>query len=132
MTRHKLTKLILGLCVTVLALSACGSRETTPSPDQMRTYVAETISVQLTRTEIARPTATPTPTLAPTATMAPPTSTVSVPTAQLVNLQAHCQGRRLPPNLPRKPVLMVVSGPIAHQLTAQQSPLAASFPWWLP
>ena len=72
MTRHKLTKLILGLCVTVLALSACGSRETTPSPDQMRTYVAETISVQLTRTEIARPTATPTPTLAPTATMAPP------------------------------------------------------------
>lgn len=81
MTRQKLTKLILGLCVCVLALSACGSRVSTPSPDQMRTFVAETISVQLTRTEIARPTATPTPTLAPTATMAPPTSTVSVPTA---------------------------------------------------
>lgn len=81
MTRLKLTNLLLGLSAAVLALSACGPRVSTPSPDQMRTYVAETIAVQLTRTEIARPSETPTPTLAPTATMAPPTATVAVPTA---------------------------------------------------
>ena len=81
MTRNKLMKSLLVLSVAVLALSACGSREKTPSPDQMKTYVAETISVQLTRTEVARPSATPSPTLAPTATMAPPTATSSVPTA---------------------------------------------------
>ena len=81
MTRIKLTKLLLGLSVAVLALSACGPRVSTPSPDQMRTYVAETIAAQLTRTEIARPSETPTPTFAPTATMAPVTATVAVPTA---------------------------------------------------
>jgi len=47
----------------------------------MRTYVAETIAFQLTRTEIARPSETPTPTLAPTPSLAPPTATVAVPTA---------------------------------------------------
>lgn len=81
MTRLKITNLLLGLCVAVLALSACGPRVSTPSPDQMRTYVAETIAFQLTRTEIARPSETPTPTLAPTLTLAPPTATVAVPTA---------------------------------------------------
>ena len=81
MTRNKLTKLLLGLSVAVLALSACGPRVSTPSPDQMRTYVAETIAAQPTRTEIARPSETPTPTFAPTATMAPVTATVAVPTA---------------------------------------------------
>ena len=81
MTRIKITNLLLGLCVAVLALSACGPRVSTPSPDQMRTYVAETIAFQLTRTEIARPSETPTPTLAPTLTLAPPTATVAVPTA---------------------------------------------------
>ena len=81
MTRIKITNLLLGLCVAVLALSACGPRVSTPSPDQMRTYVAETIAFQLTRTEIARPSETPTPTLAPTPSLAPPTATVAVPTA---------------------------------------------------
>ena len=81
MTKHKLTKLLLGLSVLALALSACGPRVSTPSPDQMKTYVAETIAVQLTRTEIARPSETPAPTLAPSPTLAPPTATVSVPTA---------------------------------------------------
>lgn len=81
MTRTNAIKLLLGLSVAVLALSACGPRVSTPSPDQMKTYVAETISVQLTRTEIARPSDTPTPTLAPTATPAPPTATIAVPTA---------------------------------------------------
>ena len=81
MTRNKLTKLLLGLSVAVLSLSACGPRVSTPSPDQMRTYVAETIAAQLTRTEIALPSETPTPTFAPTATMAPVTATVAVPTA---------------------------------------------------
>lgn len=81
MTRNKLTKLLLGLSVAVLALSACGPRVNTPSPDQMQTYVAETIAAQLTRTEIARPSETPTPTLAPTPTVAPVTPTVAVPTA---------------------------------------------------
>ena len=55
MTRHNFTKLLLGLSVAVLVLSACGPRVSTPSPDQMKTYVAETIAFQLTRTEIARP-----------------------------------------------------------------------------
>lgn len=81
MTRINLTKLLLGLSVAVLALSACGPRVSTPSPDQMKTYVAETIAAQLTRTEIARPSETPTPTLAPTPTVAPVTATVAVPTA---------------------------------------------------
>lgn len=83
MTKHKLTKLLLGLSVLALALSACGPRVSTPSPDQMKTFVAETIAVQLTRTEIARPSETPAPTLAPSPTLAPPTATVSVPTAAL-------------------------------------------------
>jgi len=47
----------------------------------MQTYVAETIAAQLTRTEIARPSETPTPTLAPTPTVAPVTATMAVPTA---------------------------------------------------
>lgn len=81
MTRVKLTKILLGLSVAVLALSACGPRVSTPNPEQMKTYVAETIAVQLTRTEIARPSETPAPTLAPSPTLAPPTATVSVPTA---------------------------------------------------
>ena len=81
MTRTKLTKLLLGLSVAVLALSACGPRVSTPSPDQMKTYVAETIAAQLTRTEIARPSETPTPTFAPTPTVAPVTATVAIPTA---------------------------------------------------
>ena len=82
MTRLKITNLLLGLCVAVLALSACGPRVSTPSPDQMRTYVAETIAFQLTRTEIARPSETPTPTLAPpTATVAVPTAAVGQPTS---------------------------------------------------
>jgi len=49
----------------------------------MKTYVAETIAAQLTRTEIARPSETPTPTFAPSPTLALPTATVSVPTAAL-------------------------------------------------
>lgn len=81
MTRLKLTKILLGLSVAVLALSACGPRVSTPNPEQMKTFVAETIAVQLTRTEIARPSETPTPTLAPSPTLAPPTATVSIPTA---------------------------------------------------
>ena len=81
MTRIKITNLLLGLSVAVLALSACGPRVSTPSPDQMRTYVAETIAFQLTRTEIARPSETPTPTLAPSPTLASPTATVTFPTA---------------------------------------------------
>ena len=81
MTRHNFTKLLLGLSVAVLVLSACGPRVSTPSPDQMKTYVAETIAFQLTRTEIARPSETPTPTLAPSPTLAPPTATVAIPTA---------------------------------------------------
>lgn len=81
MTKLKLTKLLLGLSVAVLALSACGPRVSTPSPDQMKTAIVETISVQLTRTAIARPSDTPTPTHAPTATQAPPTATIFVPTA---------------------------------------------------
>lgn len=81
MTRSKLTKILIGLNVAVLALSACGPRVSTPGPEQMKTYVAETIAVQLTRTEIARPTETPRPTLAPSPTLAPPTATVAVPTA---------------------------------------------------
>ena len=81
MTRPKLTKILLGLSVAVLALSACGPRVSTPNPEQMKTYVAETIAVQLTRTEIARPSETPAPTLAPSPTLAPPTATVAVPTA---------------------------------------------------
>lgn len=81
MTRNKLTILLLGLSMAVLALSACGPRVSTPSPDQMQTYVAETIAAQLTRTEIARPSETPTPTLAPTPTVAPVTATMAVPTA---------------------------------------------------
>ena len=81
MTRLKLTKILLGLSVAVLALSACGPRVSTPEPEQMKTYVAETIAVQQTRTETARPSETPTPTLAPSPTLAPPTATVSVPTA---------------------------------------------------
>jgi len=81
MTRHKLTKLLLGLSVAVLALNACGPRVSTPGPEQMKTYVAETIAAQLTRTEIARPTETPEPTLAPSPTLAPPTATVAIPTA---------------------------------------------------
>jgi hypothetical protein len=47
----------------------------------MKTYVVETIAAQLTRTEIARPSETPTATFAPSPTLAPPTATVSVPTA---------------------------------------------------
>jgi len=81
MKQIKLTKKLLGLSVVALALSACGPRVSTPSPDQMRTYVAETISAQLTRTEIARPSETPTPTFTPTPTIAPVTPTVAVPTA---------------------------------------------------
>ncbi len=81
MTRTKITKLLLGLSVAILALSACGPRVSTPSPDQMKTYVAETIAAQLTRTEIARPSETPTATLAPSPTLSPPTATVSIPTA---------------------------------------------------
>ncbi len=81
MSRIVLTKILLGLSVAVLALSACGPRVITPDPEQMKTYVAETIAFQLTRTEIARPSETPTPTLAPSPTLAPPTATVSVPTA---------------------------------------------------
>jgi len=83
MTRFKVTKILLGLSVAILALSACGPRVSTPSPDQMKTYVAETIAAQLTRTEIARPSETPTPTFAPSPTLALPTATVSVPTAAL-------------------------------------------------
>lgn len=83
MTRFKVTKILLGLSVALLALSACGPRVSTPSPDQMKTYVAETIAAQLTRTEIARPSETPTPTFAPSPTLALPTATVSVPTAAL-------------------------------------------------
>ena len=81
MTRQKITKLLLGLGVAVLALSACGPRVTTPDPQQMETLIAETVAAQLTRTAIARPSETPTPTLAPSPTLAPPTATVSVPTA---------------------------------------------------
>jgi len=72
MTRLKLTKLFLGLCVAVLALSACGPRVSTPSPDQMKTYVAETIAAQLTRTEIARPVRLPHPRLLPHPLWLPP------------------------------------------------------------
>lgn len=81
MTKNRISKLLLGLSVVILALSACGPRVSTPDPEQMKTFVVETISVQQTRTEIARPSETPTPTLAPTATLAPPTATVAVPTA---------------------------------------------------
>ena len=81
MTRNKIIKLLLGLSAAVLVLSACGPRVSTPSPDQMKTYVAETIAFQLTRTEIARPSETPTPTLAPSPTQPLPTETPIVPTA---------------------------------------------------
>lgn len=81
MKQKTTTQILLGLSVVVLMLSACGPRVSTPSPDQMQTFVAETIAVQLTRTEIARPSETPTPTLAPTQTVAPATPTAAVPTA---------------------------------------------------
>lgn len=81
MTQSKIAKRLLLLSVVILALSACGPRVSTPDPEQMKTYVVETISAQQTRTEIARPSETPAPTLAPTPTLAPPTATVAVPTA---------------------------------------------------
>lgn len=132
MTRNKLTILLLGLSMAVLALSACGPRVSTPSPDQMQTYVAETIAAQLTRTEIARPSETPTPTLAPTPTVAPVTATMAVPTAA-VGLPTSTVAGQATATLPLpKQVLMPASGPLVHQPTVPTSRLAGNSPWWSP
>ncbi len=106
MTQHKLTKLLLGLSVVVLALSACGPRVSTPSPEQMKTYVAETIAVQLTRTEIARPTETPKPTLAPSPTLAPPLPQLQFQLPRLVFPPALSPDQSQPLRRQHKQVLM--------------------------
>lgn len=71
----------LGLLGILLTLNACAPKASTPSPDMIRTNVAQTVAVEFTKTAIARPTETPTPQPTPTFTALPPTATV--PTASI-------------------------------------------------
>jgi hypothetical protein len=69
---------VLGILVVLLFVSACSTKTPTPDLAKVNTMIAQTVAVQQTRTEIARPTNTPQPT--PTNTLQPPTPTVA-PTA---------------------------------------------------
>ena len=76
---------VLGIVIVLLFISACSNKTPTPDLAKVNTMIAQTVAVQQTRTEIARPTNTPTKPPVPTNTPVPPTSTVastsSLPTA---------------------------------------------------
>ncbi len=76
-------KIALILLCAVVLFSACSSKTPTASPEKVQTLVAQTVAVQLTKTEIARPTDTPTPLPTATATLPPPTPTATVEETKL-------------------------------------------------
>jgi len=86
------------LVVASLALSACGSSETTPTPDPavVFTQAAQTVAAGLTQTAASLPTATPTATL-------PPTSTPT-PTLQVSPTSAESPTPTIPPTATRSSV----------------------------
>lgn len=65
--------LVFGLIGLVMTVSACSQKIPTPDMEKVNTMIAETVSVQQTKTEIARPTNTPTPQPTATNTPEPPT-----------------------------------------------------------
>ena len=73
---------VLAVMFVLLFVSACTT--TTPTPDmaKVNTMIAQTVAVQQTRTEIARPTSTPTLAPTPTNTPVPPTPTLEPTSAE--------------------------------------------------
>jgi len=75
--------LVFGLIGLVMTLSACSQKVPTPDMDKVNMMIAETVAVQRTKTEIARPTNTPT--VQPTATNTPePPTPMPTPTSMEV------------------------------------------------
>lgn len=73
--------IVLGSAM-ILFVGACSTQTPTPDLTKVSTMIAQTVAVQQTRTEIARPTNTPTPQPTPTPTLPPPTATIA-PTSAL-------------------------------------------------
>lgn len=78
--------LVVFSMIVMASLSACSTKTPTPDLAKVNTMIAQTVAVQQTRTEIARPTNTPTKQPTPTNTPQPPAPTVA-PTSNLPTLQ---------------------------------------------
>lgn len=76
------TLMVLGMVAVILLVNACSTKAPTPDIAKVNTMIAQTVAVQQTRTEIARPTSTPTPRPTPTNTPQPPKPTVASTSAQ--------------------------------------------------
>ncbi|MGB4594941.1 MAG: NBR1-Ig-like domain-containing protein [Anaerolineaceae bacterium] len=79
-TKMMHTLFVFGILSVLLFVSACSAQTPTPDVAKVNTMIAQTVAVQQTRTEIARPTNTPQPT--PTNTQQPPTPTIEPTSVQ--------------------------------------------------
>ena len=97
-----LTLLIIGAIFT-LTLSGCAPKEDPLQAEAQKTYVAQTVAVQFTKTAIARPSDTPVPTNTPIPSPTPQstveaTATSAVPTAAVGTTEVEETATSLPPS----------------------------------
>jgi hypothetical protein len=97
-----LTLLIIGTIFT-LTLSGCAPKEDPLQAEAQKTYVAQTVAVQFTKTAIARPSDTPVPTNTPIPSPTPQptveaTATSAVPTAAVGTTEVEETATSLPPS----------------------------------